>query len=96
MNALRKTRLRKDEELALFRLFAGSGAVSMLAAVLMVLYRRGWHKEDLIRLYEDIRIFMRMDVFGRKTTNGEAVDYVRQKLGIDIAEIQDDMEFEVS
>lgn len=59
-------------------------APAVTAAVLFVLYRRGWHKDKLISLYQEIVGFFKYpQYFGKYLTDIEIQEYLTDKIGID-------------
>jgi hypothetical protein len=59
-------------------------APAVVAAVLYVLYKRGWHKDRLCKLYDDIiALFDMPAVFGQYLDNEQVQDELTRKCGID-------------
>jgi len=77
-------RLSKKEGAAVSRQAADSAFPAVMAAVLFVLYKRGWHKDRLVKLYDDVCAFLIMGtIFGRHLTDIEIEQYISKHLGID-------------
>ena len=59
-------------------------APAVVAAVLYVLYKRGWHKEQITKLYDDIvALFSMPAVFGKYLDNEQVQQELTDKCGID-------------
>lgn len=62
---------------------------AVTAAVLMVLYRRGWHKDKLISLYQEVVSFFRYpQYFGKWLTDEEIKATLTERVGIDWTELE--------
>jgi hypothetical protein len=82
-------RLSKKEGAAVSRQAADSAFPAVMAAVLFVLYKRGWHKDRLLKLYDDVCAFLAMPaVFGKHLDDRQIEDYLEKKIGIDWSKIR--------
>ena len=65
-------------------------APAVVAAVLFVLYRRGWHKDRLMSLYRDIvSLFRYPQAFGQWLDDIEIKALLTERVGIDWQELID-------
>lgn len=63
-------------------------APAVTAAVLLILYKRGWHKDKLKVLYKEIvNIFKNPIAFDRYATDEEIKNYLTEKCDIDWDEL---------
>ena len=63
-------------------------APAVTAAVLFILYRRGWHKDKITELYKEIvNLFKYPAAFDRYATDDEIKTYLTNKCGIDWNEL---------
>ena len=70
-------------------------APAVTAAVLFVLYRRGWHKDRLHTLYKEIVFFFSSPAhFDKWLTNEEIESYIADKVGIDWSELENAVKVE--
>lgn len=77
-------RLSKKEGAAVSRQAVDSAFPAVMAAVIFVLYKRGWHKDRLLKLYDDVCAFLAMPaVFGKHLDDRQIEDYLEKKIGID-------------
>lgn len=68
----------------LSRQAADTAFPAVVAAVLYVLYRRGWHKDKLLKLYDDVCAFLTFPViFGKELSNEDVQEYLEKRIGID-------------
>ena len=59
-------------------------APAIVSAVLYVLYKRGWHKDRITKLYDDIVALFNMPaVFGKHLDNESVQKFLTEKCGID-------------
>ena len=83
-------RLSHAEGMAITQRALECTAPAVTAAVLFILYRRGWHKDKVLTLYRDIVSFFRYPQrFGDWLTDTEIKEYLTQKVGIDWQELVD-------
>lgn len=76
-------RLSKKEGDAISRQAANSAFPAIMAAVLFVLYKRGWHKDRLLKLYDDVCAFLAMPpVFGKHLDDRQIEDFLEKRIGI--------------
>ena len=78
-------RLTKAEGIAVSRKAADNAFPAVMAAVLYVLYKyRKWHKEDCVKLYNEVCDLLAMPpIFGKPLDDLEIEQYLTEKLGID-------------
>jgi len=70
-------------------------APAVTAAVLFVLYRRGWHKDKLKTLYTEIVYFFLYPArFGKYMTDEEVREYLTEHIGIDWSELENAVQVE--
>ena len=63
-------------------------APAVTAAVLFILYRRGWHKDKLTDLYKEVvNLFKYPAAFDRYATDDEIKQFLTDKCGIDWDEL---------
>lgn len=63
---------------------------AITAAVIMILYRRGWHKDKLISLYQEVVSFFKYpQYFGKWLTDEEIKATLTERIGIDWKELAD-------
>lgn len=88
-------RLTRKECLALSKQAADNAFPALMAAVLYVLYIRGWHKKDLVKLYDDVCALLAMPpVFGKNFDDREMEKFFADKLGIDWNKMRDCIQVE--
>lgn len=59
-------------------------APAVVAAVLYTLYKRGWHKDAISKLYDDIvALFAMPAVFGKYLDDEQVKDLLTERCGID-------------
>ena len=77
-------RLSAKECEALSRECIDNAFPAVMAAVLYVLYKRGWHKDKLIKLYDDVCDLLAMPpIFGKHLDDREVERFLEDKIGID-------------
>ena len=83
-------RLSKMENIAISRQAADSAFPAVMAAVLYVLYKRGWHKDRLLKLYDDVCVFLALPplLYGKVFNDIEIEKYLEDALGIDWSKIR--------
>ena len=70
-------------------------APAVVAAVLFVLYRRGWHKDKLKTLYTEIVFFFLYPArFGQFLGDEEVREYLTEHIGIDWSELENAVKVE--
>lgn len=83
-------RLSKKEGAAVSRQAANSAFPAIMAAVLYVLYKRGWHKDRLSKLYDDVCALLAMpSIFGKHLDDVQIEKYLTDKIGIDWNKIRE-------
>lgn len=76
-------RLTAKECDAVSREAANSAFPAIMAAVIFVLYKRGWHKDRLLKLYDDVCAFLAMpSILGKHFDDKQVEDYLEKKIGI--------------
>ena len=89
-------RLSKAESMAISRTAADSAFPAIMAAVLFVLYKRGWHKDRLIKLYDDVCALLTMpSIFGQYLDDRQIEEYLTKQVGIDWDKIRSAIRIEV-
>lgn len=79
----------------LSRQAADTAFPAVAAAVLLVLYKRGWHKDRLLQLYDDVCAFLALPaVGGKKLTNEDVQEYLEKQIGIDWGKIRKSIRIE--
>lgn len=82
-------RLTAKECNAVSREAANSAFPAVMAAVIFVLYKRGWHKDRLLKLYDDVCAFLAMGtIFGKCFDDEQVKSYLVKKIGIDWSKIK--------
>lgn len=88
-------RLTAKECNAVSREAANNAFPAIMAAVLLVLYKRGWHKDRLLKLYDDVCDLLVMPpVFGKNFDDREIEKFLADKLGIDWNKMRDCIQVE--
>ena len=65
-------------------------APAVTAAVLFILYRRGWHKDKILSLYQDIVAFFKYpQMFGEWLEDTEIKDLLTERIGINWQDLID-------
>lgn len=73
-----------------------SGVCSNTAALCYILYKRGWHKENINKLIDDIiGLYDMPPIFGRYLDNSDVIFYLKEK-GIDVMRVQDHIKIDWS
>ena len=73
---------------------AKDAAKSVIGAVLMVCHLRKWHKERIIKLFDDILAVMDMpEICGKTMTDYDVQQFITKKYGIDFDRVH--INFEV-
>lgn len=71
-----------------------TGMVSMLALVEMILLKRGWHKENVQKLQDDVEALLTVpDILGKTFDNKDVLEYVQNR-GIEPMNIFDMCRFD--
>ena len=87
-------RLRQKECNEIYGQAANDAAKSIISAVLYICHLRRWHKDRIIKLYEDIlSIFDMPQILGRTMTDYEMIQFISGKYGIDFDRIN--IQFEI-
>lgn len=77
-------RLSKQEAMQTTQTALECVAPAVVAAVLFTLYKRGWHKDRICKLYDDIICMFSMpEVFGQRLDDEMIEKYLTEKIGID-------------
>lgn len=68
-------------------------AKSMILAVLFIADRRKWHKENVLKLYEDIIDLLEKPImiFGKQVSSIDMEAYIVKKYGIDLSRVKLDL-----
>lgn len=68
-------------------------AKSMILAVLFIVDRRKWHKDKVLKLYEDIIDLLEnpIMIFGRQVSSIDMEAYIVKKYGIDLSRVKLDL-----
>lgn len=68
-------------------------AKSIILAVLFIADRRKWHKENVLKLYEDIIDLLEKPImiFGRQVSSIDMEAYIVKKYGIDLSRVKLDL-----
>lgn len=68
-------------------------AKSMILAVLFIADRRKWHKDKVIKLYEDIIDLLEnpIMIFGKQVSSIDMEAYIVKKYGIDLSRVKLDL-----
>lgn len=83
-------RLSQSESKRVTQIALETTAPAVVAAVLFILYRRGWHKDKIFSLYREIVAFFQYpQVFGQWLEDLEIREYLTNKIGIDWQELID-------
>lgn len=86
-------RLTSKECLNLSKQATDNAFPAIMAAVLFVLYKRGWHKDKCVKLYDDVCALLSMPpVFGKHLDDRQIEAYLEDKLGIDWNKIRNSVE----
>lgn len=81
-------RLSQSERKKVTQTALETTAPAVVAAVLFILYRRGWHKDKIFSLYREIVAFFQYpQVFGQWLEDTEVRKYLSEKIGIDWQEL---------
>lgn len=90
-------RLSKYESAQVSRQAVNSAFPAVMAAVLYVLYKRGWHRYRLIKLYDDVCALLAMPpmIHGKSLDDRQVEAYLAEKLGIDWNKIRNAVQIEV-
>ena len=90
-------RLSRAECAVLSREAADHAFPAIMAAVLFVLYKhRHWHKDKLVKLYDDVCDLLVMpSVFGQYLDDRQIEQYLADKLGINWDKIRNCIRIEV-
>ena len=82
-------RLSAKECNAISQEAADSAFPAIMAAVIFVLYKRGWHKDKLLKLYDDVCAFLAMpSILGKHIDDRQVEKYLEDKIGIDWSKIR--------
>lgn len=89
MKARYKTpRLTQKETDIIYKEIMDRGAASIIAAVLLVLDQRKWHKEKIIKFYEDILYILDFpQLLGKELHDYDVKKYLTKKYGIDFSKV---------
>ena len=88
-------RLSHAEGMAITQRALECTAPAVTAAVLYILYRRGWHKDRLRALYKDIvALFSYPQAFDKWLTDVELKAILAERVGIDWQELIDAVKVE--
>lgn len=68
-------------------------AKSMILAVLFIADRRKWHKDKVLKLYEDIIDLLEnpIMIFGKQVSSIDMEAYIVKKYGIDLSRVKLDL-----
>lgn len=82
-------RLTHSEACKVEQVYLETAVTSIVAAVLYILYRRGWHKDKLVTLYKEIiNFFAYPQAFDKYLTDDEVKDFLTDKLGINWKDLE--------
>ena len=81
-------RLSHSEAVQVTQAALEATAPAVVAAVIYILYQRGWHKDKLLTLYREVVNFFRYpQVFDKYLTDIEVREYLTEKINIDWNEL---------
>lgn len=68
---------------------ADNSAKAVVAAVLLILHRRKWHKENIIKFYQDIiGVLEQPPIFGKYMQDYDMQRFLTEKYGIDFERVK--------
>lgn len=88
-------RMSRKEAMQTTQIALEACSKAIIAAVLLILYRRGWHKDKLRALYKEIVAFFKYpQAFGKWVTDTEVEDFISERISIDWVEVTDAVKVE--